>query len=84
MRMRPQMPREEESSMGPIQRAIEGESLEQLSSLIRYVGINSQTGDAEWLDVNGNITNNPGTGDRVVTGSPLPDFSGGITNTFQI
>lgn len=66
---------------GGIQRAIEGESLNNFF-LIRYVGINSQTGDAEWLDVNGNITNNPGTGDRVVTGSPLPDFSGGITNTF--
>lgn len=67
---------------GPIQRAIEGESLNNFF-LIRYVGINSQTGDAEWLDVNGNITNNPGSGDRVVTGSPLPDFSGGMTNTFR-
>ncbi len=65
---------------GAIQRAIEGESLNNFF-LIRYVGVNSQTGDAEWLDVNGNITNNPGSGDRVVTGSPLPDFSGGITNT---
>lgn len=67
---------------GPIQRAIEGESLNNFF-LIRYVGVNSQTGDAEWLDVNGNITNAPGSGDRVVTGSPLPDFSGGITNTFR-
>lgn len=66
---------------GGIQRAIEGESLNNFF-LIRYVGINPQTGDAEWLDVDGNITNTPGSGDRVVTGSPLPDFSGGITNTF--
>ncbi len=64
---------------GAIQRAIEGESLNNFF-LIRYVGINSQTGDAEWLDVDGNITNNPSSNDRVVTGSPLPDFSGGITN----
>ncbi len=67
---------------GAIQRAIEGESLNNFY-LIRYVGINSQTGDAEWLDANGNITTNPGSGDRVVTGSPLPDFSGGMTNTFK-
>ena len=67
---------------GPIQRAIEGESLNNFF-LIRYVGVNPQTGDAEWLDVDGNITNNPGSADRVVTGSPLPDFSGGMTNTFR-
>jgi hypothetical protein len=24
--------------------------------LVRYVGVNPQTGDAEWLDVNGNLT----------------------------
>lgn len=64
---------------GAIQRAIEGESLNNFF-LIRYIGVNSQTGDAEWLDVDGNITNNPSSNDRVVTGSPLPDFSGGITN----
>ena len=67
---------------GPIQRAIEGESLNNFY-LIRYVGVNPQTGDAEWLDADGNITTTPGTDDRVVTGSPLPDFSGGITNTFR-
>ncbi|TAI48156.1 SusC/RagA family TonB-linked outer membrane protein [Flagellimonas allohymeniacidonis] len=68
---------------GPIQRAIEGEPLNNFF-LIRYVGVNPQTGDAEWLDVDGNITTNPGSADRVVTGSPIPDFSGGMTNTFKI
>lgn len=67
---------------GPIQRAIEGESLNNFF-LIRYVGVNPQTGDAEWLDADGNITLNPGSADRVVTGSPLPDFSGGMTNTLN-
>lgn len=67
---------------GAIQRAIEGESLNNFY-LIRYVGVNSQTGDAEWLDANGNITLNPGSVDRVVVGSPLPEFSGGITNNFK-
>ena len=51
--------------------------------MIRYVGGNPLTGDAEWLDVNGNVTTNPSSADRVVTGSPLPDFSGGMTNTFS-
>ncbi|MGB3144758.1 MAG: TonB-dependent receptor [Maribacter sp.] len=67
---------------GGAQRAIEGESLNNFF-LVRYVGINSETGDAEWLDRDGNITNTPGSADRVVTGSPLPDFFGGITNTFR-
>ncbi len=67
---------------GPIQRAIEGESLNNFY-LVRYVGVNPQTGDAEWLDRDGNITLNPGSDDRVVAGSPLPDFSGGITNSFK-
>nr|WP_298997578.1 TonB-dependent receptor [uncultured Allomuricauda sp.] len=64
------------------QRAIEGESLNNFF-LIRYVGVNPQTGDAEWLDVDGNITTSPGSADRVVTGSALPDFSGGITTSIR-
>ena len=67
---------------GPIQRAIEGESLNNFY-LIRFNGVNPQTGDAEWLDADGNVTLNPGSNDRVVVGSPLPDFHGGITNTFR-
>ena len=67
---------------GTSQRAIEGESLNNFF-LIRYVGVNPQTGDSEWLDVDGNVTTSPGSGDRVVVGSPLPDFSGGMTNTFK-
>ncbi len=64
------------------QRAIEGEPLNNFF-LIRYKGVNSETGDAEWLDINGNTTTRPGSADRVVTGSPLPDFSGGITTSFR-
>ena len=67
---------------GTSQRAIEGQSLNNFY-LIRYVGVNPQTGHAEWLDQNGDSTLNPSSGDRVVVGSPLPDFSGGLTNTFK-
>jgi TonB-linked SusC/RagA family outer membrane protein len=66
------------------QRAIEGFPLSNFY-LVEYVGVNSQTGDAEWLDIDGNVTTTPNfTTDRVLNdASALPDFSGGITNTFR-
>ena len=66
------------------QRAVEGLSLSNFY-LVRYAGVNPQTGDAEWLDVNGDITTTPDfASDRVlVDQSALPDFTGGITNTFK-
>ncbi len=67
---------------GARQRAIEGSSTNNFY-LVRYVGVNSQTGDAEYLDREGNVTTSPNFDtDRVVVGSALPDFYGGITNTF--
>ncbi len=64
------------------QRAIEGFSVNSYY-LIRYSGINSETGDAEWLDVNGNPTTSPTTSDRVIVGDANPDFVGGFRNTFN-
>ena len=67
---------------GARQRAIEGMSTNNFY-LVRYAGINSQTGDAEYLDREGNVTTSPNFDtDRVVVGDALPDFYGGITNTF--
>ncbi|WP_051477670.1 SusC/RagA family TonB-linked outer membrane protein [Aquimarina pacifica] len=67
---------------GARQRAIEGESTNNFY-LVRYVGVNSQTGDAEYLDKDGNTTTSPNFDtDRVIVGDALPDFYGGITNTF--
>jgi len=63
------------------QRAIVGQSVNTFY-LIRYNGINSATGDAEWLDVNGDITNSPTAADRVIAGNGIPKFTGGLTNTF--
>ena len=52
--------------------------------MVRFNGINSQTGDAEWLDIDGNVTTTPNFDtDRVVAGSALPDLTGGITNTIR-
>jgi TonB-linked SusC/RagA family outer membrane protein len=67
---------------GASQRAIEGYSVNTFF-LVRYVGVNPQTGNAEWLDVNGNVTTSPTDNDRVIVGDANPEFYGGITNTFN-
>ncbi len=64
------------------QRAIVGESLNTFY-VIRYSGINSQTGNAEWLNRDGATTNAPIANDRVVAGSAIPKFTGGFTNNFK-
>ncbi len=64
------------------QRAIEGYSINTFF-LIRYVGINPQTGNAEWLNKAGTPTTAPTAADRVIAGDANPEFVGGITNTFK-
>ncbi|MFS4418697.1 SusC/RagA family TonB-linked outer membrane protein [Maribacter sp. 2307ULW6-5] len=65
------------------QRAIEGFSPNTFY-LVRYNGINPQTGDAEWLTKDGDVTTTPNFDtDRVVAGDANPDFFGGMTNTFR-
>jgi TonB-linked SusC/RagA family outer membrane protein len=64
------------------QRAIEGFPVNSFY-LIRYNGINPQTGDAEWLTRDGEVTTAPTQDDRVFVGSAIPDFTGGLTNTFS-
>lgn len=64
------------------QRAIEGESLNTFY-LIRFNGVNPQTGDAEWLDFDGNTTTTPTAADRVIVGDANPDFTGGLRNNFS-
>ncbi|MBS4065909.1 MAG: TonB-dependent receptor [Chitinophagaceae bacterium] len=64
------------------QRAIVGHSRNSFY-LIRYVGVNPQTGNAEWLDKNGNVTLNPVAADRQIVGTAIPEFTGGFTNNFR-
>ena len=59
------------------QRAVQGMSANEFY-LIRYSGINSETGEAEWLDIDGNKTSSPTANDRVFVGSAIPDFAGGF------
>ena len=46
---------------------------------LRFIGVDPETGDAEYFDANGDgdITSE----DRVIVGSPHPDWQGGFTNT---
>lgn len=64
------------------QRAIVG-ATQNSFYLIRYQGIDPETGDAKWLNRNGEPTSTPTANDRVLVGSAIPDFTGGITNTFR-
>lgn len=65
-----------------VQRAVEGHSVNSFY-LIRYKGVNPQTGDAEWLDINGNPTTTPTSADRVIAGDANPDFVGGFRNQLR-
>lgn len=61
------------------QRAIVGESLNSFY-LVRYKGVNPETGNAEWLDKEGVATTTYTPNNRVVVGSAIPRFTGGFTN----
>jgi len=63
------------------QRAVQGESANSWY-VIPYIGVNPQTGDAEWLDANGNATTSPVAADRRIVGQGNPDFVGGFSNVF--
>lgn len=64
------------------QRAIVGYSRNTFY-MIRYVGVNPTTGDAEWLDRSGKPTTNPVAADRQIVGSAIPKFTGGFTNSIR-
>ncbi|MEQ9008658.1 MAG: SusC/RagA family TonB-linked outer membrane protein, partial [Ekhidna sp.] len=51
--------------------------------LVKFAGVDPQTGDPLYLDINGEVTRNWDPANRVPVGSVLPDFTGGITNKFK-
>jgi TonB-dependent starch-binding outer membrane protein SusC len=57
----------------------EGEPLGQFF-LVRYAGVNSENGNAQWLTADGEVTEAYSTAHRVVVGNPFPEFFGGFTN----
>ncbi len=50
---------------------------------IRYAGVNPADGRPMYLDQEGELTFHPTDNDRVVIGSSLPTYYGGITNSFS-
>jgi TonB-linked SusC/RagA family outer membrane protein len=61
---------------------IVGEPL-SLNKLIRFAGVNSQTGVYQFYDKNGAITSSPTTDDRTRIINTAPQFFGGFGNTFS-
>ena len=49
----------------------------------RYAGVDETNGNAQYLDINGELTNAALSADRVVVGDPFPDYYGGLTNSFS-
>jgi TonB-linked SusC/RagA family outer membrane protein len=64
------------------QRAVQGYPINTFY-LIRYNGVNPQTGDAEWLTADGEVTTNPSANDRVIVGSAIPNWTGGLNNSLS-
>lgn len=65
------------------QRAIVGHSRNEFY-LIRYIGVNPTTGNAEWLDKDDKPTTNPVAADRKIVGSAIPKFTGASPTMFVL
>ncbi len=65
-----------------IARAMEGEPIGVFYT-VEYAGVDPETGDALFIDDEGNETSNYSDNYRKIMGDPNPDFTGGLTNTFS-
>lgn len=70
------------SSRGQVMRIVEGEPLGQFYGY-EWGGVDPATGDAYYIDRNGQPTFNPGDADKKVIGNANPDFIYGFTNNFS-
>jgi TonB-linked SusC/RagA family outer membrane protein len=64
------------------QRVLQGYTLNTFY-LLRYKGINPETGDPEWYTKDGKATSTPSSADQVVAGSAIPTVTGGFNNTLR-
>lgn len=64
------------------QRAVEGEPIGAFF-MVKYAGVDPQTGDPLYLDKDGKTTKDFAQGERQVVGKSNPDWTGGFTNTFS-
>jgi hypothetical protein len=51
--------------------------------MIKFLGVDPQTGDAMFFDADGDGDTNDDADDRIIVGSPHPDYFGGIRNSFS-
>lgn len=79
-----------EAGLNNMSRAVEGQPLGVFFTA-EYAGVNPENGDALWYrnrvlpdgTIDRSTTNRYNEAQRVVVGSPLPKWTGGITNTFS-
>jgi TonB-linked SusC/RagA family outer membrane protein len=75
-----------EAGLNNMSRAVEGQPLGTYFTA-EYAGVDPANGDALWYknatEGNRETTNTYSQAQRVVVGSPLPDWIGGVTNTFS-
>ena len=75
-----------EAGLNNMSRAVEGQPLGTYFTA-EYAGVDPANGDALWYknatEGNRETTNSHSQAQRVVVGSPLPDWIGGVTNTFS-
>ncbi|QHS61407.1 SusC/RagA family TonB-linked outer membrane protein [Chitinophaga agri] len=64
------------------QRVLQGHSLNTFY-LLKYKGINPETGDPEWYTKDGKVTSTPSAKDQNIVGSGMPKWTGGFNNTVR-
>jgi hypothetical protein len=64
------------------QRVLQGSTLNTFY-LLKYKGINPETGDPEWYTKDGKTTSTPTAKDQNIAGSALPKWTGGFNNTVR-
>ncbi|MEP6465479.1 MAG: SusC/RagA family TonB-linked outer membrane protein, partial [Parafilimonas sp.] len=69
-----------EGGFGITQRAVEGQPIGEFYGQ-KFIGVNSKTGDAQYLGVDGKPTTSFNKAARVTLGNSNPDWTGGLTNT---
>lgn len=67
---------------GEVSRTMEGKPIGLFYGYV-WGGVDPATGNAYYVDKNGESTFTPSTDDRRIIGNPNPDFFYGITNTFS-
>jgi TonB-linked SusC/RagA family outer membrane protein len=65
-----------------VERAVEGQPI-GVFYMPKFVGVDKQTGDAEFLDASGKNTTDYDKAQRMVVGKSNPDWTGGFNNTFS-